>query len=419
MRKYDLGCLLKSYEACGIISFDDALAGKETAVNKILKEKHQYEIYFSEAKQVWETYIPTDNGRKRIQRKNREDLEKYLLNYYKENKEQKPTATFESLYNEFMDYKFSGLRAGTTKKEYMNSYRKYYKDDPIIKRPLGDITKPELEMWLVQHVRAENMDKKKFHKFSVVFSQLYVYAKYKRIVKENLFDYIDKNDLHLRNTEKKKSEVKAFNKAEAKSVNLIAYNDFQTKNDCVPLAVMYIFQTGIRVGEAVALKWDDIDFEKQTMTVQRLERMYPNANDYKKYSGGNTYEIEESTKGRYGARTVDLSEDAVQILEMLKSYYDKANIQSEWIFARKNGKIHYKPLATKIRNYCRTAGIPEKSLHKVRATYISCLRDAGMSFEKIAEEVGHKQVQTTMNSYSFDVATNEENRRYINTALKF
>ena len=47
------------------------------------------------------------------------------------------------------------------------------------------------------------------------------------------------------------------------------------------------------------------------------------------------------------------------------------------------------------------------------------LRDAGMSFEKIAEEVGHQQIQTTMNNYSFDVNTNEENLRMLNDGLRF
>lgn len=39
---------------------------------------------------------------------------------------------------------------------------------------------------------------------------------------------------------------------------------------------------------------------------------------------------------------------------------------------------------------------------------MSMLRDAGMSFEKIAEEVGHQSVLTTMNNYSFDVNSDEE-----------
>ena len=119
------------------------------------------------------------------------------------------------------------------------------------------------------------------------------------------------------------------------------------------------------------------------------------------------------------ARTVDLSDDAIEILNMLKEFYNKKKIDSEWLFTHRNGKIHYRALDLRIRKYCRNVGIQEKSLHKCRATYISLLRDAGMSFEKIAEEVGHKQIQTTMNNYSFDVRDNEENRRILNSALKF
>lgn len=58
-----------------------------------------------------------------------------------------------------------------------------------------------------------------------------------------------------------------------------------------------------------------------------------------------------------------------------------------------------------------------KSMHKIRSTYISLLRDAGMSFEKIAEEVGHQSVITTMQNYSFDVNSDEENRRILNSGL--
>jgi len=59
----------------------------------------------------------------------------------------------------------------------------------------------------------------------------------------------------------------------------------------------------------------------------------------------------------------------------------------------------------------------EKSLHKVRSTFISMLRDAGMSFEKIAEEVGHKSVLTTMLNYSFDTVDDETNRKILNAGL--
>lgn len=45
------------------------------------------------------------------------------------------------------------------------------------------------------------------------------------------------------------------------------------------------------------------------------------------------------------------------------------------------------------------------------------LRDAGMSFERIAEEVGHKSVTTTMKHYSFDTLSDIENKCILNRGL--
>ena len=113
----------------------------------------------------------------------------------------------------------------------------------------------------------------------------------------------------------------------------------------------------------------------------------------------------------------DLTDDALYILELLKEYYESENLISEWLFVNKNGHIHNRAMDLRIRRYCRLAGINEKSLHKIRSTYISLLRDAGVSFEKIAEEVGHKSVLTTMLNYSFDTQDDAENKRLINKGL--
>lgn len=50
------------------------------------------------------------------------------------------------------------------------------------------------------------------------------------------------------------------------------------------------------------------------------------------------------------------------------------------------------------------------SIHKIRATYVSLLRDAGLTFEAIATQVGHKSTRTTENNYSFDLKAEKENQ---------
>lgn len=414
MEKYDLNALLKFYIEGGIITVDDALAGKETAVKNVLKGTHQYEIYYSESKAVWETYIASPSGRKRVQRKNREDLEAFLLEHYKNKKTE---ASFEELYDQFMEYK-SKLVKGTTINAYIKSYKKYYANASITKKPLSKITIPEMESWLADMIRTYDMDYKAFHKFSVLFTQMYEWAVRQKYVTENPFLYIDYKKLSMRKARRKKSTEKAFSKTESKDICEVAFDDFKRDKDCVPLAVVFAFHTGLRSGEVVALKWDDIDLDSKTMTVQRLERRYQVTDDFRKL-GKHIYEIEENTKGSFGDRPIELSDKAVDILFKLKDFYKRKKIVSEWVFTHKNEKVHYRAIDLRIRKYCQTTGISVKSMHKCRATFVSILRDAGMSFEKIAEIVGHKQIQTTMNNYSFDVSTDEENRKMLNEALDF
>ena len=56
-------------------------------------------------------------------------------------------------------------------------------------------------------------------------------------------------------------------------------------------------------------------------------------------------------------------------------------------------------------------------MHKIRATYVSLLRDAGLTFESIAEQVGHKSTITTAKNYSFDLKSEKENQEMMILAL--
>lgn len=127
--------------------------------------------------------------------------------------------------------------------------------------------------------------------------------------------------------------------------------------------------------------------------------------------------VECDTKGEFGERLVDLTNDAIYILQLLYDFYKSENMDSEWLFINKKGRIHNRAMDLRIRRYCRMIGINEKSLHKVRSTYISMLRTSGMSFEKIQELVGHKSVLTTVKHYLYDVEEDIENRKILNQGL--
>ena len=106
-------------------------------------------------------------------------------------------------------------------------------------------------------------------------------------------------------------------------------------------------------------------------------------------------------------------------MKLLKKYYEDNNVTTEWLFysIKENDKIHDRALDVRLEKYCKQIGIPRKSMHKIRATYVSLLRDAGLSFESIAEQVGHKSTATTAKNYSFDLKSEKENQKMIVSAL--
>ena len=420
----------------GTIDFASVIGVSRTQImDNILEKIHPYKLTkCSDRKNRWTTYIKLKGGvREKIVARSEEALKEKLMIRYKDiiekleeeekaekekeaEKERKAThPSMNDLYQEFMDYKMKVVSPSTID-AYVKSYKRFYQNDPIADKPLEEITKPELETWLIAHVDKYEMDKKAYHKFSVVFSQLCEYACYERKLSHNPFNDINTKHIHIRKTKRKSSKEKAFSKEEAMILQKTAMDDFTAKPSCVPLAINFVFLTGLRIGEAVALKWEDVDWNRKKLRVCRSERKVQEpTEDYKSLKrNSQRYEI-VNTKGEYGPREVDLPDDALYLLGMLQDYYEENGIESEWLFAHKTGKIHDRALDLRIRKLCRIAGIPERSLHKCRSTYVSMLVDSGMSYRRIAEEVGHRQILTTMNNYAFDIEEDAQNRIYVNS----
>lgn len=405
-----------------IITLEDVMSlSEDKLMNKILKQVHPYSIFYSESDDRWHTTIadPTKiSGRKQVVRKSKSDLEKFLLNHYHLQLNTEKIYTFDNLWVEFMQYKEATQAKGTIN-EYTKAYNRFYANDPIIYEDMQKITATRLKVWLRNIIEKYKMNYKAYNKFSVVFNQMYKYCNESEYFDKNPFNSIKVNSLKLYNAPKKLSKDKAFSIQETKDINQIAFDDFANKPYCVPLAVLFCFQTGLRISEVVSLKHSDIDYETKTLKVVRFERVERDyTDDFKTLTTCRHTIVDSNTKGEYGERIVDLTDDALYILKLLKEFYKAEGLTSEWLFINKQGRIHNRAMDLRIRRYCKLAGMKNvKSTHKIRSTYVSMLRKAGMSFEKIAEQVGHKSVLTTMENYSYDVEDDATNHQITNAAL--
>ncbi|MCT1507034.1 tyrosine-type recombinase/integrase [Staphylococcus hominis] len=157
--------------------------------------------------------------------------------------------------------------------------------------------------------------------------------------------------------------------------------------------------TGLRIGELQALKWSDIDFDNNTISITKT---YFNPTNHKK-----KYQLlPPKTESSVGKISVDHN-----VIEMLKDY--KLNVQDTWknelyvdnnfVFTDVNG---YPLVLTKLQNWIQAimqkTDITNKqiSTHSFRHTHCALLIEAGVHIKEIQERLRHKDITTTMNIYA-------------------
>ena len=138
---------------------------------------------------------------------------------------------------------------------------------------------------------------------------------------------------------------------------------------------------GLRSGEAMAVKWDDINLETGVFILQRSIT-----------KGVITEETEESAKqkNKNHYRVLQLFPETV---ELLKSYYS-VRPSDEWLFVNKDGRYfresktivdyHLKPLLKQI-------GVKYRTLYATRRSYASIMHFGGENMSSLQQTMGHSE----------------------------
>ena len=117
---------------------------------------------------------------------------------------------------------------------------------------------------------------------------------------------------------------------------------------------------------------------------------------------------EEKVIGRIDASLISSRSDA----SCFSAYMD-------WICVLKSerhGPLSYDALRYCYNKYSKEMGIPVKSSHKARKTYISSLYSEGVNLNTIRALVGHTDERTTLHNYCFDRSESTEKIKLIERA---
>ena len=161
--------------------------------------------------------------------------------------------------------------------------------------------------------------------------------------------------------------------------------------------------TGARRGELVALRWSDLNFNNQTLSINKTRGK----------SSGIDYE-EDTTKNENGMRSIELSSDTVEIL---KAHKERQNLEqmvfgnawqdTGYIFTKEDGSpIDPTRPYFIFKRALQELNLRNEPLHVLRHTHITELLRSGISPHIVAFRVGDT-VPTILETYASVIALDD------------
>lgn len=200
-----------------------------------------------------------------------------------------------------------------------------------------------------------------------------------------------------KSVKKDMSEIVFYNEEEIKLIKNSALVKFPNSDAYIfryGYAIILLLYTGLRCGELLGLKWEDVDYESNSIRVKRNLKQVINRDEDadRKY-----VVIEQSTKTKSGVRSIPLSNMAKEAL----TYYAKIRTDSPYVLSSKNGRpVSARNLDRAFRNILTRAGITKQyGVHSLRHTFASMLFKKGVDVKTVSEILGHSDVSVTYNIY--------------------
>lgn len=164
-------------------------------------------------------------------------------------------------------------------------------------------------------------------------------------------------------------------------------------NSVIYVLILLMARTGLRIGEATALKWTDIDFEGRTILVERTW-----------VDGG----LQDAPKTESSNRRVDMSTQLAETLQRHRTAQLEAKLAGcwksvpEWVFVARMGRpMHARSvISAEFKTVLKAAGLPlHFTPHSLRHTF-ACLHLAnGANPVYVQKQLGHSSIQMTVDLY--------------------
>ena len=381
-------------------------------IEKLIKDRvHTSKI--TEPKAVggmWCTYVYDEsktNNRRCIQGRTEHGFYKSLYAWYYPNGDKYKKSSIANLLEEVIEYKKNVLlNDEETIKRFRLFFKSYYKDTDFAKKQLSKITASDCEDFFNQII-SKGIKEQAFNGVIGVANATFDYAKRRLgIIKESPLENAHINrKLLVRGLNETDEERVYFEDEKLALFEVIKKHlleeDYTRKSDLY--AILLGFKLGLRIGEMTAMKFSDISYRFNEISIKRMEK-------------SKTHTVVEHTK-TYEMRKLPLSEYELNIFERIKELNKSYDADEDYIFINEDGRRWQRGIDNTLRVLCREANIPEKSFHDIRRTVASEMYENGRTLEEIRDFLGHRDILTTQ-GYIYRLKRQSEYAQLVHESLK-
>ncbi|HVI43079.1 MAG TPA: site-specific integrase, partial [Anaerovoracaceae bacterium] len=306
------------------------------------------------------------------------------------------TSTLESLFPDWMIWRRDHTKVtNKTLQENKILWHTMFASTEIVKMPLASLKAKDFIKFFREITKDRQITRKRFNDGKSILNSIYYYAIEQEIVESNplkdinyrIFSYKPIND---------KPDVFTLEER----AKLLKY--LEKIENIYSLAIQLDFHIIARIGELKSLEWSDISGD--TIRVQTQLLMEQTMNDdlsFNVRTPNNVAHIKGNTS--HGFRDMPLTPNAKRILKQIK----KINPNGQYILMHDGKQLSTVTFNRYLRQYCKEAGVPYKSSHKIRFTVASLLYKNGVSATQLQEWLGHSQLTMTLH-YLRNITTEDD-----------
>ena len=294
--------------------------------------------------------------------------------------------TFEQIYPEFLKWK-----EGTVKTSTCATYPSMWAHCETIKAlKVKDLNVHKYNDFkdTLNATGLSTSRKNKIHKF---VRQLVDYSKSHYDVKNDVFEkvsgFYDPNEIRTKN------------------VDFMTYDEFckfikEVDDNKFHALFMVLYYQGLRIGEANGLTWEDIDFKKHTMQINKTVNTKIKGIPY----------MITSTKKSASDRILPIEEETENELKELKKWWKQyTNFEENWFLFGGVRPLGETAICTRKNEACNKAGVKQIRIHDFRHSCASFLINLGCQPMVVQKYLGHASLKITMDTYSHMYPSQLEN----------